>query len=79
MAVPFSYFSTWVGIWGKKGWKAGIIQKQTFERKKMDFDEDDLGNSQDSQQFRQGYYIRICIFRLLHTSQIKSNCRAKTM
>ena len=33
MAVPFSYFSTWVGIW-EKGWKAGIIQKQTFERKK---------------------------------------------
>ena len=23
----------------------------------MDFDEDDLGNSQDSQQFRQGYFI----------------------
>ena len=56
MAVPFSYFSTWVGIW-EKGWKAGIIQKQTFDWKNMDFDEDDLGNSQDSQQFRQGYFI----------------------
>ena len=31
----------------------------------MDFDEDDLGNSQDSQQFRQGYCIHIFIFRLL--------------
>ena len=38
----------------------------------MDFDEDDLGNSQDSQQFRQGYCIRIFIFRLLHTL-LKSN------
>ena len=36
----------------------------------MDFDEDDLGNSQDSQQFRQGYYIRIFIFRLI---LLKSN------
>ena len=31
----------------------------------MDFDEDDLGNSQDSQQFRQGYYIHISIYKLL--------------
>ena len=25
----------------------------------MDFDEDDLGNSQDSQQFRQGYQSQV--------------------
>ena len=35
----------------------------------MDFDEDDLGNSQDSQQFRQGYFIPTfihtdCYFRI---------------
>ena len=28
----------------------------------MDFDEDDLGNSQDSQQFRQGYFIHTFIY-----------------
>ena len=37
----------------------------------MDFDEDDLGNSQDSQQFRQGYFIHTFIYTIQINSQNK--------
>ena len=39
--------------------KEEITKRNWKEKKEMDFDEDDLGNSQDSQQFRQGYQSQV--------------------
>ena len=46
-------------VFEEKRLKSRYNSKTNIRKKKMDFDEDDLGNSQDSQQFRQGYYIHI--------------------